>query len=78
MLKYKYTFALLVGSIFLLAMKPIEAFDTFWQLQSGKYIWETGNFLYSDTFSLAKDSFRLEHCWLHDLNTMHALCYRGI
>lgn len=67
MIKHKYTFALLAGSIFLLAIKPIEAFDTFWQLQSGKYIWETGSFLYSDTFSLAKDSFRLEHCWVHDL-----------
>ncbi|MDT8318433.1 MAG: tetratricopeptide repeat protein [bacterium] len=67
MLKNKYTFALLTSSIFLLALKPIEAFDTLWQLQSGKYIWETGNFLYKDTFSLAKDSFRLEHCWLHDL-----------
>lgn len=65
--KYKYTLALLASSIFLLAIKPIEAFDTFWQLQSGKYILETGNFLYKDTFSLAKDSFRLEHCWLHDL-----------
>ncbi len=53
--------------LFLLALRPIEAFDTFWQLQSGKYIWQTGQFIYQDTFSLASDLFRLEHCWLHDI-----------
>lgn len=67
MLNYKHTVPFLAIFVFILATRPIEAFDTFWQLQSGKYIWETGNFLYRDTFSLAKDSFRLEHCWLHDL-----------
>lgn len=54
-------------AIFLLASKPLEAFDTFWQLQSGRYIWQTGAFLYLDTFSLAAEVARLEHCWLHDL-----------
>lgn len=49
------------------AMRPIEAFDTFWQLQSGKYIWKTGNFIYTDIFSLAYDADRIEHCWLHDV-----------
>lgn len=53
--------------LFLLALRPIEAFDTFWQLQSGKYIWQTGQFIYQDTFSLAWDAYRLEHCWLHDV-----------
>jgi len=57
----------LLSLFFLLALRPIESFDTFWQLQSGKYIWQTGRFLYQDTFSLAGDAFRLEHCWLHDL-----------
>ena len=52
---------------FILAMSPIEAFDTFWQLQSGKYIWRTGNFIYTDIFSLAFDAYRLEHCWLFDI-----------
>ncbi|WP_157471901.1 hypothetical protein [Desulfuromonas sp. DDH964] len=56
-----------VTGLFLLAMRPIEAFDTFWQLQAGKYIWQTGAFLYRDTFSLAADAYRMEHCWLHDL-----------
>lgn len=56
-----------VGALFLLALRPIEDFDTFWQLQSGKYIWETKQFLYRDTFSIAADAFRLEHCWLSDL-----------
>lgn len=55
------------AGVFLLALRPIESFDTFWQLQSGKYIWQTGQFLSRDTFSLAADAFRLEHCWLHDL-----------
>ena len=59
----------LLGGVCLavLAMRPIEAFDTFWQLQSGKYIWQTGAFLYRDTFSIAANAFRLEHCWLSDL-----------
>jgi hypothetical protein len=53
--------------VFLLALRPIESFDTFWQLQSGKHIWQSGQFIYQDTFSLANDVFRLEHCWLHDI-----------
>lgn len=52
---------------FLLALRPIEDYDTFWQLQSGKHIWQTKSFIYTDTFSLAADAFRLEHCWLSDL-----------
>lgn len=56
-----------VCAVLLLALRPIEAFDTFWQLQSGKHIWQTGRFIYQDTFSLARDVFRLEHCWLHDV-----------
>lgn len=54
-------------SVFVVALRPIESFDTFWQLQSGKYIWQTGQFIYQDTFSLASEAFRLEHCWLHDI-----------
>lgn len=59
---------LLWGSLFfLLALRPLEDYDTFWQLQSGKHIWQTKSFIYSDIFSLAADAFRLEHCWLSDL-----------
>ena len=58
---------LFISILFLLALRPIESFDTFWQLQSGKYIWQTGQFIYQDTFSLASEVFRLEHCWLHDI-----------
>lgn len=58
---------LFLAALFLLALRPVDDYDTFWQLQSGKYIWQTRNFLYHDTFSLAKDAFRLEHCWLSDL-----------
>jgi hypothetical protein len=64
------------AAIFLLALRPIESFDTFWQLQSGKYIWQTGAFLYKDTFSVAAEVFRLEHCWLHDL-VLYALYSLG-
>lgn len=59
--------ALFLCTLFVLALKPVEAFDTFWQLQSGKHIWQTGKFIYEDTFSLASTAFRLEHCWLSDL-----------
>lgn len=64
-----------VGAIFILALRPVEDFDTFWQLQSGRYIWQTKSFIYTDLFSLAKDVFRLEHCWLSDLifYALHAL-----
>lgn len=55
------------SALFLLALRPIEAFDTFWQLQSGKYIWQTGAFIYTDIFSITKDVLRVEHCWLSDL-----------
>ena len=53
--------------MFLLALRPIEAFDTFWQLQSGKYIWQTKSFIYTDLFSIAAEVPRIEHCWLSDL-----------
>ena len=56
-----------LAALFVFSLRPIESFDTFWQLQSGKYIWQTGQFIYQDTFSLASDLFRLEHCWLHDI-----------
>lgn len=53
--------------LFFLALRPIEAFDTFWQLQSGKYIWQTKSFIYTDLFSIAAEVPRIEHCWLSDL-----------
>jgi hypothetical protein len=53
--------------LFAFALRPVEDFDVFWQLQTGKYLWQTKAFLYTDTFSLAVDAFRLEHCWLHDI-----------
>lgn len=58
---------LLLLVVFIVALRPMEDFDTFWQLQSGKYILETGHFLYRDTFSITPDAFRLEHCWLSDI-----------
>jgi len=53
--------------VFIVAFRPMEDFDTFWQLQSGKFILESGQFLYRDTFSITPDAFRLEHCWLSDI-----------
>lgn len=53
--------------LFIYALRPLEAFDTFWQLQSGKYILQTGQFIYQDTFGLASETPRMEHCWLHDV-----------
>ncbi|MDO9308969.1 MAG: tetratricopeptide repeat protein [Deltaproteobacteria bacterium] len=58
---------LLLLAVFIVALRPMEDFDTFWQLQSGKYILESGHFLYRDTFSITPDAFRLEHCWLSDI-----------
>jgi hypothetical protein len=66
-LKVLVPMCLLCDVLFLLASGEIIAYDTFWQLQSGKYTWQTGQFIYMDIFSLAHDAFRLGHCWLHDI-----------
>lgn len=60
----------LLGSLVVLlglATSPVRENDIFWQLQSGKYLWESGAFLYTDTFTLAASAPRWEHCWLNDL-----------
>ena len=49
------------------AASQVHSFDIFWQLQSGRYILETGSFIHRDIFSLAAEAPRFEHCWLHDL-----------
>lgn len=49
------------------AVSRIHAFDIFWQLQSGRYMAETGSVIRSDLFTLAAAAPRYEHCWLHDL-----------
>ena len=54
-------------AIFLFNFSEIHSFDIFWQLQSGKYIWQTKSFIYTDIFSLASHVIRVEHCWLHDI-----------
>lgn len=60
--------AWLWGAIFVLvALRFTADYDVFWQLKSGQLIWQTREFIYRDTFSLAAEVFRLEHCWLHDL-----------
>lgn len=59
--------ALLLVSVCGLASGPIVSGDLFWQLQSGRYMVETGQLIHKDTFSLDADAPRWEHCWLHDL-----------
>lgn len=53
--------------LFGLAASQVKAFDIFWQLQSGRYMAQTGRFIHRDLFSLAAGAPRFEHCWLHDL-----------
>ena len=44
--------------LFGVAASLIYSFDVFWQLQSGRYILETGQFLYAGTSSLAAEAPR--------------------
>ncbi len=50
-----------------LAATQVYSWDLFWQLRTGAHMLETGSFLTRDTFSLASDALRYEHCWLHDV-----------
>lgn len=59
--------ALFLLAVLAVGVAEIHDFDTFWQLQSGKYMVETGSFIRTDLFTLAPDVPRFEHCWLHDL-----------
>mgnify|MGYP001346138029 CR=1 FL=1 len=53
--------------LFGLAAGKVGDWDLFWQLQSGKQMVAQQALLTTDTFSLAAESPRIEHCWLHDL-----------
>lgn len=53
--------------LFGLAATRVSDWDIFWQLQSGKHIWQTQSMIRTDTFTLAAATPRWEHCWLHDL-----------
>lgn len=50
-----------------LTSSQVHDFDLFWQLQSGRFMWESGAIIRQDLFSLAAEMPRWEHCWLHDL-----------
>jgi len=50
-----------------LASGGIHSFDPFWQLQSGRFMVASRQFIFTDIFTLAPDAARFEHCWLHDL-----------
>ena len=60
---------LLAGFLVLLgvAASKLRSFDLFWQLQSGKYMLQTHQFIHRDIFSLALNAPRFEHSWLHDV-----------
>jgi hypothetical protein len=63
--------ALFLALFFLLTLGftagQVHSFDIFWQLQTGKFMLESGSFLRQDLFTLASDAPRYEHCWLHDV-----------
>jgi|GEM_PF-1931768 len=72
--------AALIG-VLSVAVSRVHSFDIFWQLQTGRFMLETGSFIYRDTFSLAADAVRFEHCWLHDIifyGAFRLLGYGGI
>ena len=56
-----------VVAIAAVAVSVVHSFDVFWQLQSGRYMVETGEVIRNDLFTLAADAPRVEHCWLHDI-----------
>ncbi len=66
----KIEIALLVAAllaILAVGVSVVHSFDVFWQLQSGRYMVETGAILDKDVFTLSPDDPRYEHCWLHDI-----------
>jgi len=63
----KILMCLLLAGVVGLASTQVESYDIFWQLLSGKYLWQTKSFVRTDLFTLAADVPRWEHCWLHDL-----------
>ena len=60
-------FGTMVFAVLAVAISEVHSFDVFWQLQSGKYIWQSKSMIHSDLFTLAKDVPRSEHTWLHSL-----------
>ncbi|NJC89140.1 MAG: hypothetical protein FIB02_11530 [Desulfuromonas sp.] len=76
MKRFEYVcLVLMLLAILAVGVAQIHDFDTFWQLQSGRYMVDTGSFIRTDLFTLAPDVPRFEHCWLHDLILygLHAL-----
>jgi hypothetical protein len=57
----------MVFAVLAVAISEVHSFDVFWQLQSGRYIWESQSMIHSDLFTLAADVPRSEHTWLHSL-----------
>ena len=67
----KYVSILLLGImlfvVLAVSISEVHSFDVFWQLQSGKYLWQTKSMSHSDLLILAKEVPREEHTWLHSL-----------
>jgi hypothetical protein len=53
--------------IFGLASSQITSGDTFWQLQSGRYMVETRSIIRSELFTLTAEAPHIETSWLHDI-----------
>ncbi len=66
----KSAIAIFLLVVLALATSAVSSYDIFWQLQSGKFMAQSGEVIHQDTFSLAAEAGRWEHCWLHDL-----ICY---
>ena len=54
--------ALMLLAVLAVGMAEIHDFDTFWQLQSGRYMVEHREFIRADLFTLTPDIPRFEHC----------------
>lgn len=67
---------LALGAVLAIAISEVHSFDVFWQLQSGRYMAETGQVIRTDLFTLAPDAARYEHCWLHDM-VLYGLYHLG-
>jgi len=63
----KYVLGCMLALVVAVTLSPVHSFDIFWQLASGRYIVDSGAWLYHDPFTLAGPVGRFEHCWLHDL-----------
>lgn len=73
----KIVFLLFLLAVLGIAASKVGDFDLFWQLQSGRFMLDNARIIDRDTFTLAADIFRWEHCWLHDILVYGAFALAG-